>query len=330
MTPASAAAGAQPAVFPLLADGSLRLECAPTLAPLLGRWLPLLPYSETVSAPHGAAVIRVAPGDGARVAPAAGAPVLRLGAADVRVDAAAARATLQATAGCAGEVDLAGLSANFFVPPFAEAAADAVSWDLHAMCTVACALLLGRMHRALAHAAAVVAPDGGAWLLTGDTHAGKSTTCVNLITAGWRFVSDDHVVLFRDGAGRLAVEGWPRRFHLDHGWEEGRPVHVRGEVDPHQRWPGRWMRTAPLAGILFPRVQADRPTELSPIAAADALGGLMRQSPWLLADRAQAPEILAFLRSACERPAFSLRLGLDTYRDTDRLLRVLEPLTTGA
>jgi hypothetical protein len=313
-------------VFPLLADGSLRLECPPALVPLLHRWLPLLPYSDTRTTGE-AAVIRLAAGDPARVAPAAGAPVLRLGAASAHVDAAAARATLHATAGSAGTVDLAGGRANLVVPPFGDADAAAVAWDVFSLCTVACALLLGRMHRALVHAAAIVAPGGGAWLLTGDTHAGKSTTCVNLITAGWRFVSDDHVVLFRDGAGRLSVEGWPRRFHLDHGWEEGRPVHVRGEVDPHQRWPGQWLRTAPLAGILFPRVQAQSATELSPVGAADALGSLMRQSPWLLADRAQAPEILAFLSSACEHPAYSLRLGLDTYRDTDRLLRVLQPLT---
>ena len=329
MTPAAPTAGSPPGVFPLLADGSLHLECPPALAPLLHRWLPLLPYSETGPAVR-TAVIRVVAGDPARVVPAAGAPVLRLGAATAHVDAAAARATLHAAAGCAGTVDLAGGGAELVARPFAESEAEAVAWDLFSMCTVACALLLGRMHRALVHAAAIVAPDGGAWLLTGDTHAGKSTTCVNLITAGWRFVSDDHVVLFRDDAGRLSVEGWPRRFHLDHGWEEGRPVHVRGEVDPHQRWPGQWLRTAPLAGILFPRVQADQPTELSPMGAAEALGSLMRQSPWLLADRAQAPEILAFLRSACERPAYSLRLGLDTYRDTERLLHVLDPLTATA
>ncbi|HYH81991.1 MAG TPA: hypothetical protein VEX86_19450 [Longimicrobium sp.] len=328
MTSHPATAGSPPAVFPLLADGSLRLECTPALVPLLHRWLPLLPYAHTPSV-DTAAVIRIAAGDPARVDPAPGAPVVRLGAAEARVDAGAARMTLHAAAGCAGVVDLAGGAADFVVPPFVEADAEATAWDLYSMCTVACALLLGRMHRALVHAAAIVAPGGGAWLLTGDTHAGKSTTCVNLITAGWRFVSDDHVVLFRDAEGRLAVEGWPRRFHLDEGWEHGRPVHVRGEVDPHQRWPGQWVRSAPFAGILFPRVEAERPTEISPARPADALGALMRQSPWLLADRAQAPEILAFLRSACERPAYSLRLGLDSYRDTDRLLRVLEPVTRG-
>jgi hypothetical protein len=52
----------------------------------------------------------------------------------------------------------------------------------------------------------------------------------------------------------------------------------------------------------------------------------MRQSPWLMGDRERAPDLLALLTAACERPAYALRLGLDTYRDTDRLLRVLAPI----
>ncbi|HEV7590074.1 MAG TPA: hypothetical protein VGO40_18295 [Longimicrobium sp.] len=321
--PASAAPPAD--VLPLLADGALRLEAAPELLPLVRRWLPLLPYAETASSSDGA-VIRVAASDPARLPAPSGAPVLRLGAADVWVDDAAGTARLRCTGGSAGEADLARGAAALVPAPGDRAADGVVAWDLFSMCTLASALLLGRMHRALVHAAAIVAPDGGAWLLAGDARAGKSTTSVNLISAGWRFVSDDNVVLFRGADGAVRVEGWPRRFHLDEGWEAGTPLHRRGEVDPHERWPGQWVRTAPLAGLLFPRVAADRPTELAPIPAPDALVALMRQSPWLLADRACAAEVLAFLRSACERPAFSLRLGLDSYRDTDRLLEVLKPL----
>jgi len=324
LTPAAGAPA--PAVLPLLADGALRLEAAPELLPLVRRWLPLLPYAETTLSPGGA-VIRVAAGDPARLPPAAGAPVVRLGAGSVWVDDAAATARLRCTGGSAGEVELA-RGAAALVPVPGDLAPDGVAaWDLFSMCTLVSALLLGRMHRALVHAAAIVAPDGRAWLLAGDARAGKSTTAVNLLSAGWRFVSDDNGVLFRGADGAPWVEGWPRLFHLDEGWEAGAPLHRRGEVDPHQRWPGQWVRTAPLAGLLFPRVAADRPTELAPLPAADALAALMRQSPWLLADRACAAEVLSFLREVCERPAFSLRLGLDSYRDTARLLDVLAPLT---
>lgn len=312
-----------PAVLSLLADGALRLEAEPRLLPLARRWLPLLPYDTTSPDPAGS-VIRLAAGEPVRAEPA-GQAVVRLGAASAWVDDGAARAELRCEGGSSGAVDLARGVAEL-VPVAGDLAENGVAaWDVFCLCTLASALLLGRMGRALVHAASIVAPDGGAWLLTGDAHAGKSTTTVNLISAGWRFVSDDNVILFRDAEGTLAVEGWPRRFHLDEGWETGEPLHRRGEVDPHERWPGQWLRTAPLAGLLFPRVAAQFPTQREPLAASQALGGLMRQSPWLLADRGAAPGVLSLLRAACEHPSHALRLGLDTYRDTDRLIGVIRP-----
>jgi hypothetical protein len=198
-----------------------------------------------------------------------------------------------------------------------------VAYEVYSMATLAAALVAGRMGRALVHAAAVVAPDGGTWLLVGDTHSGKTTTTVNLLNAGWRYVSDDHVVLGRGADGRVTVEGWPRRFHLDEGWAAGTPGQPRAEVDPRDRWPGSWLRSAPLAGILAPRVAAAEPTRLAPLPAADALAALIRQSPWLLADRAAAPAVLALLQSAAGHPAFALRVGLDAYRDASAVIAQL-------
>jgi hypothetical protein len=39
-----------------------------------------------------------------------------------------------------------------------------------------------------------------------------------------------------------------------------------------------------------------------------------------------AADVLALLTAACGSRAYALRLGLDTYRDTARLLEVLGPL----
>ena len=233
-------------------------------------------------------------------------------------------AVLNGTSGLRGEVNLASGSAELRVPPVGGSVAlDPATWTLFSAATLSAALLLGRMDRALAHAAAVVGPDGRAWLLVGDSHAGKTTTSANLLQAGWRYVSDDQVVLYRPTDGGLRVDGWPRPFHLDEGWEGGAPLHRRGTTDPRERWPGRWMRTAPLAGLLFPRVEADRPTARAPLPAADALARLLRQSPWLLADRGAAPGVLRLLQEAASLPAYELRLGLDTYADPQRLVRVL-------
>ena len=303
----------------LLHDGRLRVEAHPRLLPALLRWLPLLPEDAAVD-PRGA-VLRVLPPDGGALgALPSTRRTLHLGGVDTWVEGDAA--TLAGGGVLRGRIALdAGVAEVRFAP---EAADDeAAAWTLYSAATLASALLLGRMGRALAHAAAVAPADGGAWLLVGDTRAGKTTTCANLVRGGWSYLSDDHVVLYRDAEGRVAVEGWPRAFHLDEGWEGGSITRRRGETDPHARFPGRWRRAAPLAGLLFPRVEPGAPTALEPAAAPDALQGLLRQSPWLLADRRCAPRVLALLREAALLPSRSLRLGLDTYADPQRLARIV-------
>jgi hypothetical protein len=305
----------------LLHDGALRMEVVPELLRAASRWLPLLP-EDTPADPAGAVVRVLASLAPSADAPSLAAPTMRMGSVAAWLEGD--RAALDGNSGLHGVVDLASGAAELRVPPADhEALSEPSAWALFSASTLAAALLLGRMGRALAHAAAVVGPDGGAWLLVGDSHAGKTTTSANLLQAGWRYVSDDQVVLYRAAGSGLSVEGWPRPFHLDEGWEGGAPLHRRGTTDPRERWPGRWTRTAPLAGLLFPRVEADRPTARARLPASDALARLLRQSPWLLADRGAAPRVLLLLQEAASLPAYELRLGLDTYADPERLVRVL-------
>lgn len=312
-------------IHALLADGSLRVEWSDPLAASVERWLPLVP---SVPGYSDAATIRVVQGPLAEEADEDEPPTLQLGGVAARVTGDAVR--LRGHRGLAGgRIDLAARTAEIRCPDPASlppVAGDEVFSSL----TLASALLLGRLRRAMVHAAAVVAPDGRAWLLVGDSHSGKTTTTVNLIGAGWGWLSDDTSVLATDAHGGVTVEGWPRRFHLDAGWERGAPGLPRGEVDPRDRWTAAWRRQAPLAGLLFPRVQAGRPTQLSPSGGSDALAALIRQSPWLLADRASAAGLLALLQAAAARPAFALALGLDTFRGGPPLLAALHSLPTTA
>jgi hypothetical protein len=313
---------------PLLQDGSLWLEAEPGLGPFVARWLPDLPSAPPSERPAPSdARITVRSTSAAPSRPPAGRPTLRLGAVACFVSPDESAAFLTGHSGAtSATVDLDARSANVLVH---DATAPAAEDEVFSMATISSALLLGRLERALVHAAAIVAPDGRAWLLSGDTHAGKTTTTVNLIEAGWRYVSDDHVVLSAaaDDSTGVTVEGWPRRFHLDHGWTEGAPAGHRGEVDPRERWPDRWQRTAPLAGMLFPRVRAHKPTAAERMAPAGALAALLRQTPWLMADRARTETILSLLRQAAALPAYDLRVGLDTYRSPETLVARLEPLT---
>lgn len=313
----------------LLGDGSLTLVADSSLASDVERWMPRT-LSRAPSTPS------LPPSSSARIDLRAWsarpdrcpdtAPTFRLGPVLAWVDDGAQTAILRgADARNTGKVELArGRALLQGIPAgMAEVGAE---MDIFTMLTISAALLLSRLERALMHSAAVLDGNGGAWLLVGDTHSGKTTTTVNLIRSGASFLSDDHVVVSSGPeTGSVWVEGWPRIFHIDAGWEYGDVRGHRIGLDPAAFAPGRWVRRAPLAGLLFPEVLPESPTRLEPLPAATALIRILRQSPWLFGDRGAAPPVLALLRSAAERPAFRLQLGLDTYRDADRLRSCLHP-----
>ena len=192
--------------------------------------------------------------------------------------------------------------------------------------TVSAALLLGRQDRVLLHAGGVVAPNGGAWLLVGDSHSGKSSTCATLVRAGWAFLADDQVIVAEDRETReLHAEGWPRSFNLDDGYTAGTVTGTRSPAEPAMLGGGEWHRSAPVAGLLFPSVSAPAGTALVRAAPGAAIQQLIRQSPWLLADPGAAPSLLQIMERLAGGPVYSLTLGMDSYASPETLVRALQP-----
>jgi hypothetical protein len=311
----------------LVADGSLVLSVHPAVWREVEPWIPRS-AGELASPPPARATVRALPGQPERITPD-GEPVLDLCGVLGWIDPEGTILLL----GPHGEVSavvrvadgeaVVRLAADRRRRP--ERAVEVLSVLL-----LASAFLLGRLGRTLVHAGAVVAPDGSAWLLAGGTFSGKSTTCVNLIRCGWDYLSDDQVILGYDKEGRLQVEGWPRRFNLDLGYHSGASRGERARVDPAGYGPGQWRRSAPLGGLIFPRVRAEDPTAFAALHPAGALARLVQQSPWLLADAGMARTLLALLQDAVRRPAFELFLGMDCYADLPRLEQVLKSLIGSA
>jgi hypothetical protein len=313
----------------LLSDGSLRLEVASGVQGLVQRWLPSALPDAAIPCGNGAnrAVIRIVLAPPATRTIPEDTPVLRLGSVSLWTDAERGNdVLLMAGAGPArGVMDLAAFEARLEVPAAHDA--ERTAWDLHSMLTLASALLSGRLGSALVHAAAMEDPGGRGWLVVGDTHAGKTTTTLNLIRAGWNFLSDDQVVLSpMPGSDRVHVEGWLRPFHPDEGWDADTPSGRRVTLDALELGPGSHRRNTVASILLFPQVVPDQPTTVMPLVPAEAMELLIRQTPWLLADRAAAATVLDLLQKAVELPAWRLRLGLDTYGRGERVAALLTAL----
>lgn len=310
--------GSPPVSHAVLADGVLALSVDSTCRPLLGSWLPFGAAAAAASGPVGASIAIASTPDAGRPRVPSVPSTLRIG--DVRAWVQDDTALLIGGTGAIGRIDQTRRHADVRVPSRrGEAAA-----DLQPMLTIAAALLLGRLGRILLHAGAVVADDGRAWLVVGDARSGKSTTCVSLASSGWQLLSDDQVVLHASGEGGLMAEGWLRPLHLDEGWSTGKPTGSRTTIPP----PALGLRITTglveIAGTLHTSVTAARPSAVSIMTAGESFIGLVRQSPWLLADRAAAPAIVERLSALARLPRRAVSLGRDTFGRPRALRTVIE------
>ena len=189
-------------------------------------------------------------------------------------------------------------------------------------------LLLARCNRYLVHAAAVADARGSVWLLAGDSHAGKTTTTINLARAGWQLLSDDHIVIQRTAAGWIA-EGWTRPMHVDAGWTEGRPVGYRIAMTPAMVGL-TVLSSGRVGGVLLPRVAANAAsTTVTEAPSSAALSTLLRQTAWSLLDPSVASIALRDLAEIASLPAYTMVLAPDTFRDGERLISKMSEAMAG-
>ena len=199
----------------------------------------------------------------------------------------------------------------------------------------------GRFHL---HAGGAVLPSGRGVLVAGEGGSGKTSTIMALLSAGAEYVSDDSVLLMRDG-GAVAALGLPSLFHLGdatlraHDELEavaGRAYalnHDKREMDPRQAFPGREVERIDAPALLvFPSIGSEPATRAEPCPQADAMGALTRASALVVVDGiGDVPAHLGLLRDvASGAAAFELRLGADALADPLAIVRALEEVAGAA
>lgn len=166
------------------------------------------------------------------------------------------------------------------------------------------------------HSAGVVA-GGTPVLLAGVSGSGKSTTAAWLARCGFRFLSDD-LVLLDTTAGTLTIRGLPRSPRLDAAARKRlEALPAAGGSDPGEL-EGEPSSAQPPVLLLFPRVEGGEGGEggdggdgcvLQPLSRPEALDGLIRCS-LLLGEKEATGKHLAGLATLVSRAtAFRLRLG---------------------
>jgi hypothetical protein len=144
------------------------------------------------------------------------------------------------------------------------------------------------------HGAGLALPQGSTGLLiAGASGSGKSTLALRLAQSGWRYFSDDSLLLYDTPSGvtacglrrpfavsetTVAALAWPRL-------RESLGAPVLG--DPHKYWlypedlfPGQAAPSMCPAILLFPALTGEQHSRLSEVRPADALSRLVPTCPW--------------------------------------------------
>lgn len=174
--------------------------------------------------------------------------------------------------------------------------------------------------------------EGRAALLVGGIGAGKTTTGMALLEAGWQLLSNDSPIIARAGSvmsypGQLTafpqtLVRFARTSHLTDPRRQPDAT-TKIAVAAESIWDDVWADRAIAGAILFPRVEGVSTHVLDPIAPSETLRRLLPHAieRW---DRAMIPDHLRVLRELAEvAPAFDLRLGPNTRTLPDLIARAV-------
>jgi len=171
----------------------------------------------------------------------------------------------------------------------------------------------------LLHAFAARPPETGAVLLVGDIGAGKTTTGLSLLHAGWRLLSNDSPILARTNTGALEVLAYPGLLSAYPDTLARFPELARLNTTPEKRaktlfaaddiYPEVWADRAPPGALVFPQIEKRAEHSLERLSPPEALRLILPHSieQW---DRAVIPGHLELLTQLVQTtPAFCLRLA---------------------
>lgn len=179
------------------------------------------------------------------------------------------------------------------------------------------------------HSAGLVPPGHDkAVLIAGGSGTGKSTLTLQLAACGWRFLSDDTLLLEKRDQ-TIEVHALRKFFALTPDTitavrlPQLEPALAAGifkeRVTPQDLFPECQIQRSRPGAIFFPTLSYEAESRVQKLTAAETMGRLLRLCPWAAYDKPTANEHLSVLSAlARESTAFDLFAGTDLLEDQTR------------
>jgi hypothetical protein len=182
------------------------------------------------------------------------------------------------------------------------------------------------------HAAGVLTANGLGLLIVGASGSGKSTLSIGLIRKGWRYLSDE-TVLLRDRHGVVEALALRKNFYVDlDAVPRYSDLPLGAEIPDMKKrtlllaavYPGQYTSSCTPQVLLFPRVVPEALSRLFPLDRVQALAKLLEQSGLQSFDRATMSQQLDVLKRLLQQTvAYELRSGRDLYDEPLKLVGLL-------
>lgn len=214
---------------------------------------------------------------------------------------------------------------------------EALRRELYLLLTFSLVLLMQQRSFYAVHAAGLCRNAEEGLLLVAESDSGKSTMSMSLVRQGWRFLSDDSLLL-QPGKGAVAALPFRRDFGLDPDaavlFPELETTHRAQIADP-EKWrvdaealyPGQKVARCLPKVMVFPQIVDQPASRLVPVGRTEAILHVMRQSSFLDPDPARAAAHLDVIKQLVQQArSYLLLAGEDIKYHPAQLSRMLSDL----
>ncbi len=186
------------------------------------------------------------------------------------------------------------------------------------------------------HSGGLVAPDGTTALCIGPSGSGKSTITLQLVSAGWGYLSDDVILLSGCERG-VEARGVRRVFALTQTSIEAArlasPVmttvasKAKLALAPQDYFPDRLASSSIPEVLLFLRIVKADKSSFQKVTEYEAMTRLLKLCPWACYDKPVAKDYVGVIAALVKQStAFDLFLGADLLENPDVTLNLLNSI----